>query len=47
MDIPEYAFAFCVLLGTLLVPVFVLYQILRHKRRAVRLTMPSTSRGNR
>ena len=47
MEIPEYAFAFCVLLGTLLVPVFVLYQVLRLKRRAVRLTAPTTSRGDR
>ncbi|WPU08578.1 hypothetical protein [Pseudarthrobacter oxydans] len=47
MAIYEYALALCALLGTLLVPFFVLYQMLRFKRRAVRLTAPAASRGDR
>ena len=47
MAISEYALALCALLGTLLVPFFVLYQMLRLKRRAVRLTTPGTTRGER
>jgi hypothetical protein len=45
--ISELAFALCALLGTLLVPFFVLYQMLRLKRRAVRVIAPAASRGNR
>lgn len=45
--ISEYALALCALLGTLLVPFFVLYQMLRFKRRAVRFTAPAASRGKR
>ena len=45
--ISEYAFALCALLGTLLVPFFVLYQMLRLKRRAVRLTTSPAARGDR
>lgn len=46
MAISEYAFALCALLGTLLVPFFVLYQMLRLKRRAIRVAAPVPSRGN-
>ena len=45
--ISEYALALCALLGTLLVPFFVLYQVLRLKRRTVRVTAPAPSRGDR
>lgn len=38
MAFSEYAFALCALLGTLLVPFVVLYQVLRLKRRAVRVS---------
>lgn len=47
MAIFEYAFALFALLGTLLVPFFVLYQMLRFKRRAVPVTGSATSRVNR
>ncbi|WP_461172252.1 hypothetical protein M1D93_14805 [Arthrobacter sp. Z1-9] len=47
MAISEFAFALCALLGTLLVPFFVLYQMLRLKRRAVRVTTPAAPRGDR
>lgn len=36
MAFSEFALALCALLGTLLVPFFVLYQMLRMKRRALR-----------
>jgi hypothetical protein len=42
----EFALALCFMLGTLLVPFFVLYQMLRLKRRAIRVAAP-VSRGNR
>lgn len=45
--VSEYAFALSALLGTLLVPFFVLYQMLRLKRRAIRVTAPVAPRGNR
>lgn len=41
MALTEYALALLALLGTLLVPFFVLYQLLRFKRRAVRLSVPA------
>ncbi|MGF9648062.1 hypothetical protein AAIH32_08820 [Pseudarthrobacter oxydans] len=47
MAISEYAFALCALLGTLLVPFVVLYQMLRLKRRAVRLTTAPAGRDIR
>ncbi|UEL27779.1 hypothetical protein [Pseudarthrobacter sp. L1SW] len=47
MAISDYALALCALLGTLLVPFFVLYQMLRLKRRAIRVTAPAASRGDR
>ena len=33
----DFVLALCALLGTLLIPFCVLYQVLRHKRRAVRV----------
>ncbi len=45
--ISEYAFALCALLGTVLVPFFFIYQVLRLKRRAIRVTAPADApRGN-
>ncbi|WP_307094146.1 hypothetical protein [Arthrobacter sp. V1I9] len=46
MAISEFAFALTALLGTLLVPFAVLHQMLRLKRRAVRITAPAAPRGN-
>ncbi len=45
--ISEFVFALCALLGTLLVPFFVWYQMLRSKRRAIRVSAPAATRGNR
>ena len=45
--ISEYAFALSLLLGTLLVPFFVLHQMLRLKRRAMRATVPAVRRKDR
>lgn len=45
--ISEYAFALSALLGTLLVPFFVLCQMLRLKRRALRGSAPAVPRGDR
>ncbi|MFJ6374560.1 hypothetical protein ACIQH9_02415 [Pseudarthrobacter oxydans] len=47
MALSEYVFALCALLGTLLVPFFVLYQMLRLKRRAILVASPIFSRGVR
>lgn len=47
MALSDYAFALSALLGTLLVPFFVLHQMLRFKRRAIRVTAPADPRGNR
>lgn len=47
MAISEYAFALSLLLGTLLVPFFVLHQMLRLKRRAMRATVPCMPRKDR
>lgn len=47
MAVSEYAIALSALMGTLLVPFFVLYQMLRLKRRAIRITAPAAPRGNR
>lgn len=44
--VSEYALALCALLGTLLVPFFVLYQMLRLKRRAIRVAAQPAPRGN-
>lgn len=46
MAISEYAFALCVLLGTLLVPFFVLRQMLRLKGRTIRFSAPAAPRGD-
>jgi hypothetical protein len=45
--VSEYVLALSALLGTLLVPFFVLYQMLRFKRRAIRITAPAGPRGDR
>ena len=47
MAISEYAFALSLLLGTLLVPFFVLHQMLRLKRRAIRATVLDVPRKDR
>lgn len=47
MAISDYALALCALLGTLLIPFFVLLQRLRLKRRALRLSVRSATRGDR
>ena len=47
MAISEYAFALSALLGTLLVPFAVLLQILRLKRRAIRVSDSAAPRGDR
>ncbi|MFJ6283097.1 hypothetical protein ACIQHF_08590 [Pseudarthrobacter oxydans] len=48
MALHEFVLALCMLLGTLLIPFFVLYQMLRLKRRAIRITVPATEpRGKR
>lgn len=39
--VSDFAQALLALLGTMLVPFFVLYQMLRLKRRAVRVSAPS------
>ncbi|MDR7160125.1 hypothetical protein [Arthrobacter sp. BE255] len=38
MALADYALALCALLGTLLIPCAVLFQMLRLKRRAMRVT---------
>jgi hypothetical protein len=43
----DYALALSALLGTLLVPFAVLYQMLRLKRRTIRVTAPAAPRGKR
>lgn len=47
MAISDFVLALCVLLGTLLIPFAVLYQMLRLKRRAIRVTVSAPFRGNR
>jgi hypothetical protein len=42
----EYVLALCALLGTLVVPFVVLHQVLRHKRRALRVPVLTATRGN-
>ncbi|MDQ0800099.1 hypothetical protein QF050_001738 [Arthrobacter sp. SLBN-112] len=42
----DYALALCALLGTLLIPFAVLYQMLRLKRRALRIPVRPAPRGN-
>ncbi|MET1086939.1 MAG: hypothetical protein ABWY04_07445 [Arthrobacter sp.] len=48
MALLDFALALCALLATLLIPFAVLYQMLRLKRRAVRVSAPAAApRGNR
>jgi Flp pilus assembly protein protease CpaA len=48
MALADYALALCALLGTLLIPFVVLLQMLRLKRRTIRVTFqPTAPRGNR
>ncbi|MDQ0922312.1 hypothetical protein QF038_000820 [Pseudarthrobacter sp. W1I19] len=47
MALSDFVLALCMLLGTLLIPFFVLYQMLRLKRRAIRVPAPAASRGIR
>lgn len=46
MALSDFALALCALLGTLLVPFAVLYQMLRLKRRAIRVPVRPAPRGN-
>lgn len=46
MAFSDYALALSALLGTLLVPFTVLYQMLRLKRRALRIPVRPSPRGN-
>lgn len=45
--VSEFALALIALLGTLLVPFFVLYEMLRIKRRAIRVAAQPAPEGNR
>ncbi|WP_459790626.1 hypothetical protein [Arthrobacter sp. AD-310] len=47
MALFDFALALCALIGTLLVPFFVLYQVLRRKRRAIRFHAPLAPEGDR
>jgi hypothetical protein len=42
----DYALALCALLGTLLVPFVVMYQMLRLKRRTLRMPVRTAPQGN-
>ncbi|MGO4234702.1 hypothetical protein [Pseudarthrobacter sp. YAF2] len=46
MAFSDYAFALFALLGTLLIPFAVLYQMLRLKRRALRIPVRPAPRGH-
>lgn len=46
MAFSDYALALSALLGTLLVPFAVLYQMLRLKRRALQIPVRPAPRGN-
>lgn len=46
MAVSDFALALFVLMGTLLVPGFVLYQMLKLKRRAIRVGAPTAPEGN-
>lgn len=46
MALSDFALALCALLGTLLVPFAVLYQMLRLKRRALRVPVRPSPRAN-
>jgi hypothetical protein len=41
----DYALALCALLGTLLIPFCAMYQVLRLKRRAIRVTATRSDRS--
>jgi hypothetical protein len=43
----EFVLALCMLVATLLLPFAVLYQLLRLKRRAIRVSALAPTRGNR
>lgn len=45
MALSEFVLALCMLLATLLIPCAFLYQMLRLKRRAIRVSSPAASRG--
>ncbi|WP_426226182.1 hypothetical protein [Pseudarthrobacter sp. DSP2-3-2b1] len=45
MALIDYALALCALLGTLLIPFAALYQVLRLKRRAVRVPATMSTRS--
>lgn len=47
MAFSDYTIALSVLLGTLLVPFVVLYQMLRFKRRALRIPVRPAPRGKK
>lgn len=47
MEITEYAFSLCALLATFLVPVAVLHQILRTRRRALQTLIRHVPAGTR
>ncbi|WP_258803071.1 hypothetical protein [Pseudarthrobacter sp. NS4] len=47
MAVTDFVLALCMLLGTLLIPFAVLYQMLRLKRRAIRVSVPDAPRGMR
>lgn len=47
MALTDFVLALGMLLGTLLIPFAVLYQMLRLKRRAIRVAAPVPSRVNR
>lgn len=46
MAFSDYVLALSALLGTLLIPFTVLYQLLRFKRRALRIPVRPAPRGN-
>lgn len=45
MALVDYALALAALLGTLLIPFCVMYEVLRRKRRAVRVTATRSNRS--
>jgi hypothetical protein len=46
MVFSEYALALCAWMGTLLLPMIVLYQIVRIKRRALRIVVRPSRQGS-
>ncbi|MDI3193562.1 hypothetical protein QK290_05215 [Pseudarthrobacter sp. AL07] len=45
MALIDYVLALCALLGTLLIPFYAMYEVLRRKRRAVRVTATRSNRS--